>query len=239
MRPTAVLVCLVTLACGRHDRVARDTSAARDTAAGAQAAAPLPDTLWLFPRPGERALIDGTTTEADLIRRFGAAQVRRDSINTIETEMIAGTILFPDDSTRRLEIIWGDTVAYARASWARAWGTGNRWTIAPGVRVGTPMAEIERLNGKPFTFSGFDWDYGGDVQSYDGGRLDAIWSADTIHASAEFTLPEGASLSDAEMKQVIGDQTVRSDNPIVRKVRPVVSSVSVSWDRPKGAGGAK
>jgi hypothetical protein len=242
MRTRSALACLVAVAvaCARGDGGAHDSVAANDSgktaATRATAVAPgtpaLPDTLWLLPRAGGSALIAGATSEADLIRRFGAANVKRDSINTVESEMIAGTVLFPDDSTRRLEIVWDDSTMYTRPGWARAWGTGNRWTVAPGVRVGTPMAEVERLNGKPFTFSGFSWDYGGNVHAWEGGQLEALWSAGPARVSPTFDLPDDVTLPEAEANRIMGDREVRSDNPIVRKAGAIVRSITVSWEAP-------
>ena len=67
------------------------------------------DTLWLFGASPEEDAIRASTTENLLVRQFGAANVKDDSLDAGEGEMIAGTVLYPTDSARRVEVIWDDS----------------------------------------------------------------------------------------------------------------------------------
>jgi hypothetical protein len=68
------------------------------------------------------------------------------------------------------------------------------------------IAALEKLNGKPFSFSGFDWDLGGWVTNWNGGQLEG--KGLMIRLSGE---GYGAELS--------GDRTLNSNDPAVAKLK--------------------
>jgi hypothetical protein len=68
---------------------------------------------WLIAPDGTGALLAPSVDEAALRRRFGARAVRRARLVVEGSETAPGTVLFPDDPSRRLEIFWRDTVAGA------------------------------------------------------------------------------------------------------------------------------
>lgn len=50
---------------------------------------------------------------------------------------------------------------------------GGHWACAEhGIRIGTSLRDLNRLNGRPFDFSGFGWDYGGSPIDFRGGALE-------------------------------------------------------------------
>ena len=44
------------------------------------------------------------------------------------------------------------------------------------IAVGKHLADLEVMNGGPFTVKGFGWTYGGNIISWDGGKL-RDWTA--------------------------------------------------------------
>ena len=50
---------------------------------------------------------------------------------------------------------------------------GAPWHTAEGVKIGTSLTHLVELNGKDIQFSGWEWDYGGVVLSYNKGKLAA------------------------------------------------------------------
>src|SRR5256885_2261430 len=75
-----------------------------------------------------------------------------------EGQTEVGTILFPHDSTRRLAILWGDAAARTHPKRVEVDGSRTRWMVIPGVTLGTSLAALERLNGRPFRLFGMDFD---------------------------------------------------------------------------------
>lgn len=219
-----VLGTALLLAAACRTGAARRAAERPATAGGARR-----DTLWLLAADPAHDAIHATTTEAELVQRYGADNVRRDRIALGEGETAPGTVVFPRDASRRLEILWGDTVGHARPSYVAIGGNPTRWLVAPGVTIGTPLTELERLNGGPFTLSGFDFDYAGTVQSWRGGRLDALWK----HGN-ECTTPRVVvrlqPADDAPSRltaQVSGERAFPSTHPAMQRLDPRVYALFV------------
>ncbi len=52
---------------------------------------------------------------------------------------------------------------------------GGNWATEDGIKIGTTLDQLVSLNGtQPITFSGFGWDYGGNVHQYNGGKLQKL-----------------------------------------------------------------
>jgi len=119
----------------------------------------------------DSASFSATLTAADLARRYGAANVVSDSINLGEGEFERGTVLFPADSTRRVEITWKDTLAQRRPAMVRVWTTRTRWETPAHITIGTRLRTLEHLNGGPFRLAGFAFDGSGWVITWSGGKL--------------------------------------------------------------------
>ena len=80
------------------------------------------------------------------------------------------TVLYAGTSNE-VKINWRDTAAYRNINNVILDGNASDWQTTQGIRLGTRLRELEKLNGKPFTLYGFGWDYGGAVQ-WNGGKLD-------------------------------------------------------------------
>lgn len=106
-------------------------------------------------RPGD--------TAASLKARYGAAAevVTVDGPEGQPTQVL---MLWGQDKRLRMEVrFWDDAMTRLAAVQPYA---DSQWTIA-GLAVGDPYQKVEKLNGRPFRFSGFDWDYGGYVTAPD------------------------------------------------------------------------
>ena len=86
-----------------------------------------------------------------------------------------------------------------------------------------PIEELQKLNGRPFTFSGFGWDYAGSVHNWQKGELDGKGIAVQLAEG-----PAAVELTPEESAQILGDVAVQSDNPVLKPFRPRVWSISVA-----------
>ena len=85
------------------------------------------------------------------------------------------------------------------------------------------LSELIRSNGRPFTFTGFDWDYGGTVTDWHGGRLEGT----QVRLSyAVERLPAGGL-----PPELLGDRTIMSDDPLLDELGLFVSEFTVGLDR--------
>lgn len=170
------------------------------------------------------------TTVAELKSRFGADNVVVQTLDGAEGETFEGIVLFPDDASRRAEIIpagehAGDGIAAVRVSEVL-----SRWRLDNGVHPGMTLDALVALNGKPIVFSGLDWDYGGAVQQWNGGTLEpedggAVFRSLTLTHGDE--VPEGAiPLGDAEFRS--DDKTFPQQGTLLRVGQIMVSFVDPS-----------
>ena len=195
--------------------------------------------------PGQRAgIVRGNSTEANLFGQLGKAIVTpHDSIFDAEGNVTIGTTLFkgtPDQA----HILWKDTTHFARPDVVlfqpQTDETGVlsadqvHWTTPAGVRYGKTLKEVERINGRPFTLYGFEWDYGGYATNWGGGKLRAPGGKDLFLAQFSYWMQRpGQTLPAALEKaagQVVGDSEFKSSHPAMQQINPRVFAMQLAFD---------
>jgi hypothetical protein len=163
----------------------------------------------------------------DLVKAFGSDNVVDQEIDGTQGGKIKATVLYPDDPKARLEFIWSDEKERRRPAIIRA-KDQSAWATSNGLRIGLGLAEVEKINGKPYKLSGFDWDYGGRVTDWQGGKL-AKPQRGGCMLGIEFVHSEDAP--EANLTKVSGDAQFRSDNADMRAVEPYVAVVTISYPK--------
>ena len=169
---------------------------------------------------------DRKSSHEKLAATFGAAN----AIIKYDGERDADvTILFPDDPKRTLKIEWRNAKARRGLGWVRIAGPSS-WSVA-GLSIGTPLAEVERMNGGPFKLNYFEGDYGGDITDWLGGRLDKPLPGGCVLGASvgidEEHLP--ADIAREMDKEVSADRSLLSSGAGLRSARPLVSQLIVSF----------
>lgn len=169
-------------------------------------------------------------SEAALIEQYGKGSITYDTIWGVEGYFTMGTYVRTDEFAH-VEIYWADSAArtgmisatlVSDADYYAAKLEPGKWKSCTGVYLGMSTDDLQKLNGRPFKFSGFGWDYGGGVFGWDGGTLDSKG------ISVQLSEGSNAELSGEETNQVLGDITVMSNNPVLQKLKPRVWSISVA-----------
>lgn len=186
---------------------------------------------WLIvPGVSVGAIVAGTSL-ADLVKIFGPANVQEANIDVGEGEYHQGAVVYPGDPTRKAEIVWKDA-------------NGKRlpeeiiirdyrmykslWRTPEGITLGTTLKALERLNGRPFLLTGFDWDYGGTVTSWRQGRLEqALGRKLTLRLDP--ATPDPSKIVGQAYNSVVGDQDVRSDFWVMQQLNPRVYQIVISF----------
>lgn len=152
------------VACGRPDAgVDGATPDEPRDAAPASMPAPLgPDPWLLTPRRGAVGL-GPASSERALRTQLGDAFVVSARVDDATGRETPGTILFPDDAQRRLEIVWRDTVARAHPALLRVRGNSSRWRLHPGVSLGDQRRDAETRLGRGAVGVKFDADAVGEI----------------------------------------------------------------------------
>ena len=175
--------------------------------------------------PGNRVgALRASGSEQDLIDVYGAANVRDTSIVLGEGETAPGTMLFPDDPQRRLEVIWSDPAQKRAPRRVVLRGERSRWMLPRDVSLGTSLSELEEKNGAPFQLAGFGWDYAGVVISW-GGALDSLMTR-SVKLYLEPRIEDRAG---PEYSSVAGDRGYHSNLPAMRKLNPRVYQIFVDF----------
>jgi hypothetical protein len=78
------------------------------------------------------------------------------------------TALFAQRPAEKIRIEWSDPASKIVSD---VDVFGSQWIGPGGIHVGSTIAEVQKANGKAFTFSGLGWDYGGQVRDWKGGAL--------------------------------------------------------------------
>ncbi|MBX2929854.1 MAG: hypothetical protein KF852_18615 [Saprospiraceae bacterium] len=166
--------------------------------------------------PGRRVgAITAATTAEELQQLYGAENVRRDTIWLMEGDFDMGTKVFPG-TDNELEIIWSEQ---GTPSLIRLTKPGSEWEAPNGLKAGISLQELESLNMRPFQFFGFEWDFGGAVTDWKGGRMPP---------SVMVTLTPGNTdlLSDNYMGEVL----LTSDDPELKSFGITVGVLTITFD---------
>lgn len=117
-----------------------------------------------------------------------------------------------------ISVIWSDS---SRTQIAGFRALGNAWHTIDGLRVGSALAEMERVLG-PFAVLGFGWDYGGT----------AMLANTPLQDSGIFFRMRPRSDTAREIpayQRVRGDREYPTTSADVRALDLIVGAIDVSW----------
>jgi hypothetical protein len=171
-------------------------------------------------------------SEAALRTQFGQANVKTDTLWGPEASWEMATFLYKD-TPDEVAIVWQNdqpqsSIAYLRLSSPMVADKPieykGRWKSKTGVLPGITLEQLEAINGKPFKFSGFGWDYGGGSAGWEGGKLEKSGISVQLVESPEVY----AFMEQPELARVLGDQIVLSSEPVLKKMKVQVQAVILS-----------
>jgi hypothetical protein len=186
---------------------------------------------WLIV-PGQRVgPITASTTRAELDTLFGKENVHDGTFEGSDVPEVA-TVIWGGDSSTSLAITW-DRERPAAIHVCVGTQTGPcRWHTASGIRLGMPVRELEKLNGKSFQIGGLGQEQG-TVVSWRKGTLEE--SEECGHLEVRVTPQaeiEGRSLSKDEassMKSLQNDKPVSSNAIVLLDLNLMVSGMVLEF----------
>lgn len=157
-----------------------------------------------------------------LIHRYGQEAVLENNLSTgVEDITYKGLVLLPHAADWRIEVAFTDeTMSRVARLTLRNSAKTSHWNVA-GVTIGSTLAEVQKINGKPFLVHGFDSDFSGFVVSWKGGKLDG-------------RLPGGCRVGvrfgkDNNSVPGLSAERISSDDGKLLKWGPVVEQIEVSF----------
>lgn len=171
--------------------------------------------------PGERVglITLEKSSREDVLAAYGDS-ARVEEIYLVEGTTGEGVVVFPDNPRNRMEVYWEAEIDPKRPALIHISGVGTDWKTTQGITVGTPIADVEKANGKPFSLFGFGWDYGGRVTNWKEGKLNNNLNIQFGYTS-EGELPDGIS----------GEVELSSDMPALPPLKVAVTSMELSFPR--------
>jgi hypothetical protein len=178
---------------------------------------------WFIDPGGEKGVITRSTTETELIQRYGAKNVKHDEMGIGEGQTEPATFLYIRDPERSIAISWKDKVQNARPGRIQIDGNASKWHTFGNVTLGTSLKELEKLNGGPFLLSGFEWDYNGTVTSWNKGKLEEIFGHGRVWLRLN---PVGKNAgSSVDYNTLLGEGDFSSANPAMQRLNPRVYEI--------------
>jgi hypothetical protein len=161
-------------------------------------------------------------TADDFVKAYGKHNVVTGEVDGPEGTTMIATTVFGDDPNKSFQVYWWDEDKYARVAGftvpADSTGPG-------GVKVGMGIDEVQKLNGEPFTLSGFWWDYGGSA-GFQTGKLSELPGGCYMSLQFEPSVEElDQSVSDA----ISGDRELTSDQKEMAIAKPVVTQINLGF----------
>jgi hypothetical protein len=157
----------------------------------------------------------------------GALGLHNVILEYVQTEdgkgKVSGAVLYPNDPKKRIEIAWADTVTKSRPLWARVRNEASWWHTPAGVRIGSTLLDLERMNGRAFTVTSFR---GGErrspVRSWNKGNL-----AVELEKNAKVYLSVPASATKSQMTPLSNGSYLPSGDPPLRRLNPYVTEITI------------
>jgi hypothetical protein len=175
---------------------------------------------------GASSAITASTTRKNLVDRYGARNVKDDDVGIGEGETEPGTVLFPKDPKRSMEIHWKDPKTKLSPQFLTIRGNASLWRAARDISLGTSLKQLEHINGRPFLLSGFAWDYSGTVDSWQNGVLEGEFDG---NGRVILRLgPDVQTGRSPEYNEVLGDRSYSSSHPAMQKIDPRV--YEITWE---------
>ncbi len=165
------------------------------------------ESRWLCIPNKQVGLIKEDADEESIIEAYGKENVIREEVGIGEGEMVAASIVFPD-SPDELIVEWQDGYEYKKLNRIRIEQKGAKWETEEGIKIGTTLDELLKINGKDFNFYGFDWDYGGVANEWEGGKI-----------NSQLTVVLSPKDPNAAIPELAGDGTFSSSNPKAKEAR--------------------
>lgn len=159
-----------------------------------------------------------------LAMTFDSKNVSFGDVDADGGSKVKATIVFPNDPKRRLEVWWSNPAERSGTYLIDIKGKST-WTAPGGMHLGLNLAQLEKLNHKPFKLKGFDKSGVATVSDWDGGDLAALPGGckSGVSFAADAKAPADA------VTALSADKEYSSDDAAIRAVKPAVSEILIGY----------
>jgi len=173
--------------------------------------------------------IANRTSVPELRQRYGDSNVVNAPVAALQGGSEPGTVLFPEIPDRRIEIRWADA-AYTRMASFTTVEKKSQWRTPEGLANGTPIAEVDLINGRSFLLRHFEYPGSGSALSWAGGKL--AKASEGACALVVRLAPGATEFTKAELKLVeaiASTEDVSSDDRRIKPYKASVAALGLAW----------
>ena len=143
---------------------------------------------------------------------------------SVNGSSVGASTIYPKDPKRRLEI-WWQNPANRSGIYLILINGQSTWAAPGGMKLGMTLADLEKLNHKPFKLKGFDKDNNTTVSDWDGGALATL----TGGCKSGVTLQPDSKASPESVSALPADKECSSNDPAMREVKPKISEILIGY----------
>jgi hypothetical protein len=164
------------------------------------------------------------STHMKLAIKYDSRNVTFGQVDGPDGSRIPGTILFPNDPRRRLEVLWANEAGRSETSVIAINGK-SQWSAPKGMKLGMPLAALEKANGRPFKVSGFGADGTAGVAGWEEGALGTMPGGCKVgmRLAADSKAPKEAR------EALAGDKEFSSNDASLRALKPTVVEILIGY----------
>jgi hypothetical protein len=162
------------------------------------------------------------STHLKLATAFKPENIVFTEVDAPEGKKLMATVLFPKDPKRRLEV-WWDNETSRSGTYLIVINGQSTWSAPKGLKLGLQIAQLERLNGRPFKLKGFGKGSEASVSDWQGGALESLAGGCKVGVSmrADPKAPQDAVEEAAS--------ELASTDPAVKAIKPAVAEIIVGY----------
>lgn len=153
-----------------------------------------------------------------LVSKYGARSVILDTSIVSGDDTLKGAIIFPG-TPKQANVFFHE----GKISDVSIQGESSAWKTASGLYLGLPLQDVEKLNTKNFTISGFGWAHGGSVVSWEGGKL----AGDSTLTHLASFRNKRQNISVEEFTKVSGEAEFDVRHPSIQQMNPVLEQITI------------
>jgi hypothetical protein len=159
-----------------------------------------------------------------LAMTFDTKNVTFTDVDSSAGTKVPASVLFAGDPKRRLEVWWANPAA-RNQTYLIVINGKSTWTAPGGMKLGLSLAQLEKLNHKPFKIKGFDKDGTATVSDWDGGALATL----TGGCKSGMSMQADPKAAPDAVSALTADKEYSSSDPAMRAVKPVVSEILIGY----------
>ncbi|MCK4260549.1 MAG: DUF4431 domain-containing protein [Halanaerobiales bacterium] len=159
--------------------------------------------------------VNNLLSEDVFIFLFGSKYVKRTRVHIGEGYYEEGTVVF-ENTKDEIFILWKNTEDAKNPAQIKITDPNSGWVLNDRITIGMPVKELVKINGRDFMFWGFGWDYGGQVESWNDGKIDS-------------NVIIGLYAEKFNMPGTLGEVLLNSGDPRFKDVKFTVRSIMINF----------